>query len=682
MRFRSTVGMLLACFPSFIVSQQAKVDSLHSVLSQLRDTSKKAQALADLAEAYLFVNADSCLSYATRALHEASVDNVPVAKIIAHHALGQTYQTKARPDSASYHLLQALKLSDSIEHKPLEIKSLELLAVSKEKINYESAMRYLLQALEISEKIDVKEGAAAILHRIGTLYFHQGKYQQALTHFIRSKELWDHVSPLKTAGINSEIGNVYYRLKDYSSALAYYERSLAINRQIGDLQGMGYSFNNVGLALYKLGEKKKALQALEQSLRYRVEVDSKEGISNSYINLAEYYLAEGDVDKALMYAQKNLTFVQSSNVLNLLADAYNILAKVYTQRKDFERAYRHHLLYTQLSDSINNVQQMRNLSELQVLYETQQKEAENARLREQQAKHETVIQRQNILTVASIILFAVMALAAVALFRANRMQTAANKILQQQNDIIERQRAQLEEANAVKDKLFSILTHDLYGPITSLKTFLSLADDEEFSRKELHEYIRMISSSVETIIGLMENVLRWSQSQWQGIVIQPATINLHDIANECLRLLKPHAQHKGITLFNDIPPATYAFADHQMIDLVVRNLLSNAVKFTSAGGSIRIRAVERNDSIDIVIEDTGVGIRDDQLNRLFSAVGISTTGTDNEQGAGLGLILCKEFIEKNGGTLHIDSEPGKGTTVTFSLPRVREALPQERSTAG
>lgn len=682
MRLRFAVGVLLICFPSFIVSQQAKVDSLQGILLQLKDTSKKTQTMAELAEAYLFVNADSCLSYATRALYWATVDNIPMAKIIAHNALGQTYQTKARPDSASYHLLQALELSDSIDHKLLKIKSLELLAVSKEKINYESAMRYLLQALELSEKLNAKEGTASILHRIGTLYFNQGKYQQALTHFIRSRELWNQVSPLKTAGINSEIGNVYYRLKDYSSALAYYERSLAINRQIGDLQGMGYSFNNVGLALYKLGEKKKALQALEQSLRYRVEVDSKEGISNSYINLAEYYLAEGDVDKALMYAQKNLTFVQSSDVLNLLADAYNILAKVYTRRRDFERAYQHHLLYTQLSDSINNVQQMRNLSELQVLYETQQKEAENARLREQQTKHEAVIQRQNILTVASIILFAVMALSAVALFRANKMQTAANKILQQQNDIIERQRAQLEEANAVKDKLFSILTHDLYGPITSLKTFLSLANDETFSKKELQDYIRMISSSVENVIGLMENVLRWSQSQWQGIIIQPTTINLYHIANECLRLLKPHAQQKGIMLYNDIPPATYAFADYQTVDLVVRNLLSNAVKFTNAGGIIRIRAVERDDSIDTVIEDTGVGISNEQLNRLFSAAGITTTGTDNEQGAGLGLILCKEFIEKNGGTLRIDSEFGKGTTVTFSLPRIREAIPQERSTAG
>ncbi|MBI2429250.1 MAG: tetratricopeptide repeat protein, partial [Ignavibacteriales bacterium] len=175
-------------FSSVLVSQTTRIDSLKEHLAGSRDDSGAAQTLADLADAYAYVNADSSILYAKRALVEAVKNNVTTAQILAHHTLGRSYQTKAHSELTSYHLLEALRISDSVDNKPLKIKSLELLAVSKEKVNYESAMRYLLQALQINEEIQNKRGTAAILHRIGTLYFIQGKYQDALTHFIKSKE--------------------------------------------------------------------------------------------------------------------------------------------------------------------------------------------------------------------------------------------------------------------------------------------------------------------------------------------------------------------------------------------------------------------------------------------------------------------------------------------------------------
>lgn len=678
MKILKTLIVLIVEMSCVLFSQQTRIDSLQSHLLLLTDKRESAVVLAKLADAYTYVNADSSITYAKRALMEAREAEAPSAQILAHHVLGRTYQTKAQLDLNSYHLLEALRISDSIDNKSLKIKSLELLAVSKEKINNEAAMQYLLQALKISEGIKDKAGTASIFHRIGTLYSIQGKYQDALLHFIKSKEIWDVLAPLNSAGISSEIGNVYYRLKDYRNALSYYDHALDINKQIGDIQGLGYSYNNVGLVLYKLGDKKRSLQALEQALEYRRTVDSREGISNSYVNLAEYYLSEKNFDKALMYAETNLAYVQSSGFLFLLADAYQVLADVHTKRKDFEKAYYHHVRYTELKDSINNAQQLKNLSELQVMYETERKETENAYLRENQAKQEAIIQQQTILFTSSVILFILMTVAVVALFRANKVKTKANALLQQQNDIIEKQKLQLEETNTVKDKLFSVLTHDLRGPVTSLKTFISYVDDPVLTEKEMREYFQLTASTIDNIMALMENVLHWSKNQWKGIVSEPTTINLYVIAKDRIRLLEPQAHQKSITLQNLVPPSADAFADYQMIDIVLRNLLSNAIKFTGHDGVVRIRTIEHDDFIETSVEDTGIGMTKEHIDRVFAAEGISTPGTANERGTGLGLVLCKEFVEKSGGKLWIESETGKGTIVTFSLPRSKPVSKAEK----
>lgn len=665
-------------FSSIVVSQTTRIDSLKEYLAARPEGTVTAQILSDLADAYAYVNADSSILYAKRALHVAINNNVADAQILAHHTLGRSYQTKAHAELTSYHLLEALRISDSVDNKTLKIKSLELLAVSKEKVNYEAAMRYLLQALQINEEIQNKRGSAAILHRIGTLYFIQGKYQDALSHFLKSKEIWDIVAPMHSAGICSEIGNAHYRLKDYRNALSYYERALDINKQAGDIQGLGYSYNNVGLALFRLGDKKKALQALELALKYRIDADSKEGISNSYVNLAMYYLAEGDREKALMYGKKNLDFVQTSGFLFLIADAYDVLAQVHMQRSEYELAYRNHVRFTELKDSINNAQQQKNLSELQVMYETERKEAENAVLRENQAKQEAVIRQQTILTASSIILFILMTVAVVALFRAIKVQKRANAMLKQQNEIIEKQRAQLEESNVVKDKLFSVLTHDLRGPVTSLKTFITHVDDPILSEKEMREYFQLTASTIDNIMALIENVLHWSKSQWKGIVSEPTKISLHYIVKDRIRLLEPHAHQKSISVQNFVAPTAQAFADYQMIDIVMRNLLSNAIKFTGHDGVVRIRTIDHDDFVEVSVEDTGIGMSKEQLERVFISEGISTPGTANERGTGLGLILCKEFVEKSGGGLWIESEIGKGTIVTFSLPRTDHVTTQEK----
>ncbi len=235
-------------------------------------------------------------------------------------------------------------------------------------------------------------------------------------------------------------------------------------------------------------------------------------------------------------------------------------------------------------------------------------------------------------------------------------------------------REELKELNATKDKFFSIIAHDLRNPLQclilyadSLHTDYDLLDDDK--RKD---YIHKFYNNTNLIVALLENLLEWSQSQ-QGIIeSHPKKINLHALAVENIDLLKDNAKKKNITISSQIKPKTFAFADKNMIRTVIRNLLSNAVKFTNPGGKVEISTSISADgnSVDITISDNGVGINAEDIETIFriDVKKKKNKGTANEKGTGLGLILCKEFVEKNNGTIRVTSEPGKGSRFTFTLP--------------
>ena len=236
-------------------------------------------------------------------------------------------------------------------------------------------------------------------------------------------------------------------------------------------------------------------------------------------------------------------------------------------------------------------------------------------------------------------------------------------------------REELKELNATKDKFFSIIAHDLRNPLQclilyadSLYNDYDLLDDDK--RKD---YIHKFHNNTNLIAALLENLLGWSQSQ-QGIIEpHPQKIDLYALTAENIDLLKENAEKKNIAVSSQIKPKIYALADNNMIRTVIRNLISNAVKFTNPGGKVEISTAISADgnAVDITISDNGVGINVEDLDTLFriDVKKKKNKGTDNEKGTGLGLILCKEFVEKNNGSIRVTSEPGRGSRFTFTLPR-------------
>jgi signal transduction histidine kinase len=236
---------------------------------------------------------------------------------------------------------------------------------------------------------------------------------------------------------------------------------------------------------------------------------------------------------------------------------------------------------------------------------------------------------------------------------------------------LEQKNNQLKALNSTKDKLFSIISHDLRSPFNAILGFQDLLLDDyyELSDTDRLGMIRQLNLTTNQVYDLVQNLLNWSRIQTSNIQSHPVKLNLKQIVNEKLDLYRNIAESKGITLNIQIPDGLFAFADNNLLETSLRNLINNAIKFTPEGGTILITANQQSDFIQISVIDSGTGMTREQMDNLFDLEKTQTkSGTNGELGSGLGLILCKEFVEKNKGILTVESQTGKGSTFRFTTP--------------
>jgi signal transduction histidine kinase len=241
---------------------------------------------------------------------------------------------------------------------------------------------------------------------------------------------------------------------------------------------------------------------------------------------------------------------------------------------------------------------------------------------------------------------------------------------------LRKQNRELSELNSTKDKLFSIIAHDLKNPFNSIIGLADLAREEhkEGSLEELDEYLDMISRSAHQGYELLENLLQWSRAQTNRIEFAPQTVDLSFLTERALDLLRQNARKKEITLQNGISRGTLLYCDYQMVHFIVRNLVSNAIKFTGNGGTVSISAGQQGEEAILSVADDGVGMDEEHRRRLFQLdTNVSRDGTAGERGTGLGLVVCKEFVDTHGGRIEVYSTPGEGTRFDILLPLHRES---------
>ncbi|MFC4262909.1 ATP-binding protein [Ferruginibacter yonginensis] len=227
---------------------------------------------------------------------------------------------------------------------------------------------------------------------------------------------------------------------------------------------------------------------------------------------------------------------------------------------------------------------------------------------------------------------------------------------------------ELSELNSLKDKLFSIISHDLKAPVFGLRNLFNGVHKHDLPAEEIKILIPDILNDLNYTTGLLENLLLWAKSQMNGATVDFELIEINEVIDEVKNVLRLQAEQKNIYLVNKATPATYIFADKNMMNLVLRNLVSNAIKFTPQNGEVKIGALQNEHNVEFFVEDTGTGMSDETKNNLFGNSFFTTQGTSNEAGTGLGLMLCKEFIKKNGGDIFVESKIGVGSKFICTLP--------------
>jgi two-component system sensor histidine kinase/response regulator len=265
-------------------------------------------------------------------------------------------------------------------------------------------------------------------------------------------------------------------------------------------------------------------------------------------------------------------------------------------------------------------------------------------------------------------------------FEARMVPGDSDKVIAIVRDVTDRKKSEaeikikneeLELLNSTKDKFFSIIAHDLKSPFNSIMGFSEILVEQvnKNNLKGIAKYAGIIFNSSKRAVGLLMNLMEWSRSQTGRMEFVPDTIEIVDFISENIIMFDEIARQKSIVIKKDLPLHAAVFADQDMINTVMRNLLSNAIKFTKPGGEILISINQNPNEITVSVKDSGIGISADRIEKLFRIdENYSTPGTNNEIGTGLGLILCKEFIEKHGGRIWAESVLGCGSTFSFTLP--------------
>jgi signal transduction histidine kinase len=257
-----------------------------------------------------------------------------------------------------------------------------------------------------------------------------------------------------------------------------------------------------------------------------------------------------------------------------------------------------------------------------------------------------------------------------ALQRKNIEIIKQKEIIADKVTLLETQTAELAELDTLKSKLFSVVSHDLRSPMYALRNLFRNMHQKNTPAQEIKNIVPDVLMDLNYTIGLMENLLQWSKTQMQSTAVKPEELEVSKIINDVLQLLHLQAEAKQIYIENKNNAPVFVHADKDMVNLVLRNLLSNAIKFTPSQGYIEVGVNEVSSFVEIYVQDTGVGISKEAIQKINESNFYTTKGTASESGTGLGLMLCKEFLHKNGGQMHIESEQGKGSVFSFTLPRI------------
>ncbi len=592
----------------------------------------------------------------------------------------------------------AMVLAKTLNNNPAEINIILTIGLARAKLHEPlAALKYYNDAYALAIKNKDSSSLCKVLIRMGAAQITKGEIDHSIENFIQAERIANNLGNKHLIiDATNYLGISYYLLDNFNEAISFSERAIKLSTEINYVEGIALGYEHIAIVKIKQEKYKEALLLNAKALSLRQEIDDLQSVSALYYNYSVIYSRLGDFDKAIEYTKKSIELRKSyrningvgSNYMTLgniylrsnktdsalvyLKKAYDIkigtgdnraitsivksLAEVYEKKNDFKNAHKYLREYKTYSDSLFGEDSRRISSKILAQRELVRKEDEIKHL---QAINSYQSKIQNFLLII-ITLSILLAIAFIVLYVINR-KAKNNLFLKNQ---------ELTNLNSDKEKFFRIITHDLRSPFHPLigYTDMIINNVDSLSLDEIKNYTIDINKSAKQIYNLMDNLLHWLSLNTNKMDYKPVKFDLNEELNNTLKLLLNNFKSKGLVLENKISDETFVFADRRMVGIILRNIISNAIKFSKKGGNISLSSFKTNKLIKISIKDGGVGIPANQLSALFTTGMKSTKGTNNESGTGLGLLLCKEMLERNGGSISIESEFEVGTIVSFELP--------------
>jgi signal transduction histidine kinase/Tfp pilus assembly protein PilF len=630
---------------------------------------------------YASGNTDKSLEYYLKALDiSRQIDN---QSEIAEYSVnvGSTLVRLHRPDEAKSYLEDALDIYLEIDDPVGTAEAYNHLgSMKQESLNFGSALEFHLKAFSIYDEIQSVQGLAITYNNIGLVYSRLEKEDLALDYFLNALTYFQKIPGHKLghASALNNIGTIYQHQKDYSKALDYYEQVLDIYMETRNESGMATVFHNIGMIQMDLKDYQEALESYMKSVEIHKRRNDRSALANNYNNVGELYLLQGNNHKALQYLKEASSIAEGINAMNILLENYNFQSKAYSNLRNYREALNWSREYRNLKNRVFNLESQNRIMELHVRFEADHKSKEIELLRRNTELQELRLSRQRFQRHFFLLIIGLIIILILIVQNKSRIRIATNKLLMERNKQLEDLNLKLKESEkeqlmigATKDKFFSIIAHDLKNPFNALLSFSEMlhGNIREFTQDEIRAYVEIIQKSTSNLYLLLENLLHWSSTQTGKIDYHPETFTLNSFVHQIIQIMRLSAQKKNISISSEIDPSLEVHADKNLLSTVIRNLIGNAIKFTYENGKIHVLAVQTNGEVKIAVTDDGIGIDPDDLDKLFRIdFNVTNLGTSDEKGTGLGLILCKEFVEKNGGIIWAESKPGEGSSFQFTIP--------------
>lgn len=538
--------------------------------------------------------------------------------------------------------------------------------------SFDTATQMMFKCVDYYRSVNKPDALLFIYNSLGATFQKAGLYEQSLKYYsfaLHYDSIAENVN--FTPQILGNIGYLYTAMNKLDSALYYLNKSRELLDVKNDRRSYYYVILNLGNVYFAKNDYSRALQMFYDL--YKSDFIKQNSLlkTATTLNIGACYIYLGNYDSARIFLDKGLKLSGKYKFPDFKVNAYYNKYKLDSAMGNWVSAIENFKKSLYLDDSIKNSKTIKEIENSRIASELKHEKELNNLLKKENLLTKELVKRKNIILIVESVLFVLVLLIIVQVYISNKKIKRLHNLLKSKNKMLSKQKLLLEEQNELKNKFFSIISHDMISPFN---TILGLAeilknDYDKISEEDKKQMIDLLYQVSQNTFMLLNNLLEWSRIQMDKIKPDFKNVDIADVGKKSCELYFPVAKQKNIEVKCYIPEKLISYTDEILVGNIINNLFNNAVKFTPSGGKIILKAVKEYNKIKICVSDTGIGIPKDKIDLLFKVGSdVVEPGTDNEKGTGLGLILCYDYVKLLGGEINVESTPGKGTSFCFTIP--------------